>query len=157
MTKRRRTDTRRISKAFDLAATVHSAKVANLLAGHGYDAEVVVAAILHDKAKDRHDFKTIKKEFGARVMSLVAEATDPEELENSAHHSSCGRSLVIAIKTVLLDDLLTASPKDPSRSKIIKEFRRAKEIVDNCRAADPALEKAFDVVYKRGQKKFKFK
>ena len=156
MTEKKPTDIQRPGRSFNLAATIRAAKAASLLVKHGYDAKIVTAAVMHNTAKDRSDFQTIRKNFGAHVMSLIAEATDPEELENSAHHSAGGRPLVIAVKTAMLDDLLTASSKDLPRGKIIKQFRRAKKIVDNCRAMDPELEKEFDSLYKAGQKKLRF-
>ena len=65
----------------DRAFIAHPVHVARLLAAHGYDEEVVAAALLHDVVEDTPVTLTeIRKSFGARVAQLVECVTEDPEL-----------------------------------------------------------------------------
>jgi (p)ppGpp synthase/HD superfamily hydrolase len=59
------------------AFIAHPVRVARLLASHGYDEEVVAAALLHDVVEDTAVTLTdVRARFGPRVADLVAWVTE---------------------------------------------------------------------------------
>jgi (p)ppGpp synthase/HD superfamily hydrolase len=66
------------------AFIAHPVRVARLLAGRGYDEEVLAAALLHDVVEDTSvSLEEVRKRFGARVAELVASVTENHELPAS--------------------------------------------------------------------------
>jgi guanosine-3',5'-bis(diphosphate) 3'-pyrophosphohydrolase len=60
----------------------HPVAVAELLAEHGYDEEVVAAALLHDVVEDSDtSVEEITARFGPRVASLVEALTDDKSIK----------------------------------------------------------------------------
>ncbi len=88
-----------IAAARDRAATAHAGQVRNgsggmpyiehpvavaaRLAEHGYDDEVIAAALLHDVVEDSDvTVEQLREEFGERVADLVAALSDDEAIED---------------------------------------------------------------------------
>lgn len=61
----------------------HPTAVAARLERHGYDEEVVAAALLHDVVEDSETtVDELRREFGARVAELVAALSDDESIDD---------------------------------------------------------------------------
>jgi (p)ppGpp synthase/HD superfamily hydrolase len=61
----------------------HPTAVAARLEGHGYDDEVVAAALLHDVVEDSETtVEELRSEFGERIAELVAALSDDEAIED---------------------------------------------------------------------------
>ena len=61
----------------------HPQAVAALLAGHGYDDEVLAAALLHDVVEDSDTtVEELRERFGDRVADLVAALSDDESIDD---------------------------------------------------------------------------
>jgi GTP diphosphokinase / guanosine-3',5'-bis(diphosphate) 3'-diphosphatase len=64
----------------------HLLEVAGLVAEatHGEDADLVIAALLHDAIEDQEvPSELITKEFGSKVAALVQEVTDDKSLDKA--------------------------------------------------------------------------
>jgi (p)ppGpp synthase/HD superfamily hydrolase len=61
----------------------HPQAVAALLAEHGYDDEVLAAALLHDVVEDSETtVEELREQFGDRVADLVAALSDDESIDD---------------------------------------------------------------------------
>jgi (p)ppGpp synthase/HD superfamily hydrolase len=61
----------------------HPQAVAALLAEHGYDDEVLAAALLHDVVEDSETtVEGLREQFGDRVADLVAALSDDESIDD---------------------------------------------------------------------------
>jgi hypothetical protein len=61
----------------------HVETVAGLLSEHGFDEEVVAAALLHDAVEHTDlDLTKVREELGPRVAALVEAMSDREEIED---------------------------------------------------------------------------
>jgi len=173
-------DVVRIARALDFAARKHAAQrrkgeaqepyinhlaeVALLVAEAtgGADADLVIAAYLHDTIEDQG----VKREelealFGADVAGLVIEVTDDKSLpkarrkelqvEHAPHKSPRARMLKIADKTSNLRSILSSPPKDWSVERKREYFEWAAKVIAGCRGVSPWLEAQFDEAFKKGQ------
>jgi GTP pyrophosphokinase len=105
------------------AFIAHPVGVARLLAGRGYDDEVIAAALLHDVVEDTPVTLTdVRERFGARVAALVGCVTENhrlssgerkrayrERLRRSPH---AARAICAADKVCNLADLREAAKSD---------------------------------------------
>jgi (p)ppGpp synthase/HD superfamily hydrolase len=88
-----------VAAAYERAATAHAGQVRNgsggmpyiehpvavaaRLAEHGFDEEVIAAALLHDVVEDSDTtVEQLRGEFGERVAGLVAALSDDSEIED---------------------------------------------------------------------------
>jgi (p)ppGpp synthase/HD superfamily hydrolase len=135
----------------------HLAEVADLVARatDGADVDLVVAAVLHDTVEDTATtFEELAGRFGARVASLVAEVTDDKTLplaerkrlqvENAAHASHGAKVIKIADKTSNLRAMAESPPRDWSEARRAAYLEWGRQVVANCRGANPWLEAKFD-------------
>ena len=165
----------RVTQAFDFACRKHAqqrrkgagqepyvnhlAEVAQLVAQatQGKDADLVIAALLHDTVEDQGvKREEIVTRFGEDVASLVMEVTDDKsidksdrkrlQIEHAAHISTRAQMLKIADKTSNLRSVQHSPPPWPLSRKQ-RYFAWAKAVVDNARGANPWLEAAFDIEY----------
>ncbi|HEX4199306.1 MAG TPA: HD domain-containing protein [Caulobacteraceae bacterium] len=162
-----------MAEAYDFAATKHIdqrrkgaaaepymnhlAEVAALVAigSGGADAELVIAAVLHDTVEDTDTTPAeLAERFGPRVAGLVAEVTDDKSLpkaerkrrqvEHAAHASQAAKLIKLADKTSNLRALLASPPADWGPERKAEYVDWAGRVVAGCRGANPWLESQFD-------------
>jgi (p)ppGpp synthase/HD superfamily hydrolase len=135
----------------------HLAEVADLVARatDGADADLIVAAVLHDTVEDTATtFEELAGRFGGRVASLVAEVTDDKTLplserkrlqvENAAHASHGAKVIKIADKTSNLRAMALSPPRNWSEARRAEYLNWGRQVVANCRGANRWLEAKFD-------------
>jgi (p)ppGpp synthase/HD superfamily hydrolase len=102
------------------AFIAHPVRVARLLAGRGYDEEVLAAALLHDVVEDTSvSLADVRARFGPRVAELVASVTENHDLPASERRSAyrdrlrrsshAARAICAADKVCNLADLREAA------------------------------------------------
>ena len=137
----------------------HLAEVARLVAEAtaGTDANLVIAALLHDAVEDqgveREEIATV---FGEDVAELVMEVTDDKripkadrkrlQVEHAARISRRARVLKIADKTSNLRSMQHSPPAWPLARKQ-RYFAWARAVVAGARGVNPWIEAAFDIEY----------
>lgn len=141
----------------------HPIEVARALAEIGgvTDPEILAAAILHDTVEDTQTLpEELEERFGSRIRSLVEEMTDdksisqPERKRLQIVHAptlSPGAKLVkLGDKLCNVHDVIHDPPPswDPVRRRAYLEW--AKEVVDQIRGTNPALEETFDKLLAEG-------
>ncbi len=163
----------KLARAYDFAAARHAGQrrkgeaaepyinhlteVARLVAEAtgGADADLVIAAVLHDTVEDtKTTFEELSTLFGPRVAGLVAEVTDDKSLEKAerkrlqiehAGHASTGAKIVkIADKTSNLRALAASPPVGWAADRKAEYLASARRVVDRCRGVNPGLETQFD-------------
>ena len=135
----------------------HPIEVARALADVGgvTDPEILSAAILHDTVEDTQTTPAeLEERFGTRVRSLVEEMTDDKKLTQPERKrlqivhaptlSPGARLIKLGDKLCNVRDVIHDPPDswDPVRRKAYLAW--AKEVVDQIRGANEALEQAFD-------------
>ena len=168
----------RVAKAIDFAARAHApqrrkgeaeepyvnhlAEVALLVAEatQGADANLVIAAYLHDTIEDQEvKHETLVAEFGRDVADLVREVTDDKSLpkaerkrlqiEHARSASLRAKHLKLADKISNLNSILASPPADWSAERKREYFEWAAKVVAGCRGVNPWLEARFDAAYAR--------
>ena len=168
----------RMAKAIDFAARSHApqrrkgeaeepyvnhlAEVALLVAEatQGADANLVIAAYLHDTIEDQEvKHETLAAEFGRDVADLVREVTDDKllpkaerkrlQVEHARSASPRAKHLKLADKISNLNSILTSPPSDWSAERKREYFEWAAKVVAGCRGVCPWLEARFDAAYAR--------
>ena len=163
----------RIAKAYHFAAVKHVAQrrkgeaaepymnhlteVAELVAEatSGKDADLVIAAVLHDTIEDTAtSADELKAAFGETVAALVAEVTDDKSLpkaerkrlqiEHAAHASVGAKIIKLADKTANLRALSASPPSGWPPERKAEYLAWAEQVVAGCRGASPWLEARFD-------------
>ncbi|HMN15411.1 MAG TPA: HD domain-containing protein [Bellilinea sp.] len=176
----RANDVLRIARAIDFAARKHAAQrrkgeaaepyinhlaeVALLVAEatKGADADLVIAALLHDTIEDQGvRYEELAEAFGAEVADLVQEVTDDKTLpkakrkalqvEHAPHKSPRARMLKIADKTSNLRSILASPPADWSVERKREYFEWAAKVVAGCRGVNRGLEAQFDEAFDKGK------
>lgn len=139
----------------------HLAEVAHLVAEAtgGEDANLVIAALLHDCVEDQgvkaHEIAAL---FGEDVANLVMAVTDDKsidkalrkqaQVDHAGQISHRARVLKIADKTANLKSILHSPPPWPPERKR-RYFAWAKAVVDKARGVNPAIDSMFDAEYER--------
>lgn len=141
----------------------HPIEVARTLAEVGgvTDAEILAAAVLHDTLEDTEATAAeLEREFGARIRSLVEEVSDdkalsqPERKRLQIVHAptlSPGARLVkLGDKIANVRDVTHDPPPswDPARRRAYLNW--AREVVDQIRGSNAALEALFDQMVREG-------
>lgn len=168
----------RMAKAIDFAARAHTpqrrkgaaaepyvnhlAEVALLVAEatQGADANLVIAANLHDTIEDCEvPYETLLAEFGKDVADLVREVTDDKNLlkaerkrlqvEHARSATLRAKHIKLADKISNLNSILASPPADWSAERKREYFEWAAKVVAGCRGVNPWLEARFDAVYAR--------
>lgn len=135
----------------------HPIEVAQLLweVGGVRDADVLLAAILHDTVEDtgtRPD--EIRNRFGEDVLSLVMEVTDDKSLPKgerkrlqieTAPHKSFGAKLIkLADKSCNVRNLVSMPPKDWPLKRRQEYLLWTEQVVAGLRGTNAALEEYYD-------------
>ena len=168
----------RMAKAIDFAAREHSpqrrkgaaaepyvnhlAEVAALVAEatQGADANLVIAAYLHDTIEDCEvPYEILLAEFGKDVADLVREVTDDKNLlkaerkrlqvEHARSATPRAKHIKLADKISNLNSILASPPADWSAERKREYFEWAAKVVAGCRDVNPWLEARFDAAYAR--------
>jgi guanosine-3',5'-bis(diphosphate) 3'-pyrophosphohydrolase len=140
----------------------HPIEVATLVATVGGcdDVAVLQAAILHDTVEDTDATpQEIEREFGRDVRDLVLEMTDDmslpspqrkqKQIEKAASLSSRAKLIKIADKIANVGDIARHPPPDWSEERRRRYFAWTKDVIDNVRGANPALEACYDEVLRQ--------
>ena len=124
------------------------------------DAEVLMAAILHDTVEDTKTSPAeLEREFGTRVAATVMEVTDAKsqrkELRkrmqeaHAPHLSTAAKLVKLADKICNLRDIVARPPAGWDVARKQEYFDWARRVVDGLRGVHPTLEAEFDRVYAR--------
>ena len=169
----------RVAKAIDFAAlgrvrprrkgeaeepyVNHLAEVALLVAEatQGADANLVIAAYLHDTIEDQEvKYEMLVAEFGRDVADLVREVTDDKNLlkaerkrlqvEHARSATPRAKHIKLADKISNLNSILASPPADWSAERKREYFEWAAKVVAGCRGVNSWLEARFDAAYARG-------
>ena len=171
---------RRITDAFDFAARAHVAQTRKGKAAEPYinhltdvaarlarspraDADMVIAAILHDVVEDtEHSVEEVEARFGPVVAGYVREVTDDKSLPKeerkrrqvaaSPGQSDGAKRIKLADKASNLTALAESPPHWWDAARRREYLAWAREVVAGLRGVDPALEAAFDEAAERAEK-----
>jgi len=135
----------------------HPIEVAQLLweVGGVRDADVLLAAILHDTLEDTDTVpEEIRDRFGEQVLSLVLEVTDDKRLsrrerkrlqiENAPHKSYGAKLIKLADKASNIRNLVTMPPADWSIKRRREYLLWTEQVVAGLRGTNAALEEYYD-------------
>jgi len=141
----------------------HPIEVAELIVRVGgvHDIEVLVAAVLHDTIEDTETkAEEIERKFGASVVALVLEVTDPPltqserkrlEIEHAPHLSPRAKLIKLADKICNVADTASNPPASWSRSRRHDYIDFAEQIAIGCRGNNAALDAEFVRVMERAR------
>ncbi len=143
----------------------HLAEVTALVADAtgGKDADVLLAALLHDSIEDVGVTRAeIEALFGEGVAALVSEVTDDttipkaarkrKQVEKAAKSSSRAKLIKWADKTSNLRSIAQSPPPDWSETRKREYFAWAREVVEAAGPVEPGLERQFWEAYEKGAK-----
>lgn len=138
----------------------HPISLANILCNEAHitDIEVICGALLHDTVEDTETTADeLESEFGSAIKDIVMDVTDDKSLEkaarkqaqidHAAHASDKAKLVKLADKISNLRDITANPPTDWSLQRRQKYFDWAKQVIDQLRGVNPALEEVFDQAY----------
>jgi (p)ppGpp synthase/HD superfamily hydrolase len=145
-------------KGADAAPYVnHCIEVAETLCRVGgvRDADVLVAALLHDTVEDTGTKPgEIEERFGRRVREIVEEVTDDMSLpkarrkelqvEHAPHLSAEAKQVKLADKTANVREVAAAPPPDWPQERRVEYLAWAESVVAGLRGVNRRLEDNFD-------------
>lgn len=145
----------------------HLLEVAELVASaiSEPDANVVIAALLHDTVEDVGVTREeIAQRFGEDVAGLVLEVTDDKSLpkaerkrlqvENAPKKSVRAQAIKLADKISNIRAMLNSPPADWNSARRREYFLWAKQVVDALSAPNPILKAEFQRTYRRFEEQF---
>lgn len=123
------------------------------------DEAVLMAALLHDVVEDTDaTFGDVENLFGTDVSSLVREVTDDKSLEkqqrkllqieNAPKTTRRAKLIKLADKLDNLRDLQVNTPQGWTEERREEYFVWAKQVVDNLRGTNEALEEKLDEIFR---------
>ncbi len=138
----------------------HPIALANILSNEAgiCDVETLCGALLHDTLEDTETTaQELEQTFGEVICQIVVEVTDDKRLpkaerkrlqiERAAHASNKAQRVKLADKIANLRDISECPPNGWSLQRKQEYFDWAKQVVDQLRSVDPALEALFDTAY----------
>jgi (p)ppGpp synthase/HD superfamily hydrolase len=138
---------------------VHPLHVAHhlLMTGHIYDADILMAALLHDTIEDTETtLDELRSHFGYKVQHLVDELTDDKQLKKEerkriqiqkASDISLEAALImLADKLSNLSDILESPPIGWDEERTTHYFLWAQEVIKNLPPVNPFLLDAVETV-----------
>jgi guanosine-3',5'-bis(diphosphate) 3'-pyrophosphohydrolase len=142
----------------------HPIDVAHLLwnAGGVRDADVLVAAVLHDTIEDTQTTRTeLAERFGDAVLGLVLEVTDDKSLpkaerkrlqvETASHKSRSAKLIKLADKICNVRDVVASPPSDWSLERRKEYLNWTEQVVVGVRGVNAALEAMYDGELAKGK------
>jgi guanosine-3',5'-bis(diphosphate) 3'-pyrophosphohydrolase len=142
----------------------HPIEVATLIATIGgvTDVAVLQAAILHDTIEDTDATPDeIEREFGVDVRGLVLEMTDDmslpslkrkqEQVLRASTLSARAKVIKIADKIANVGDIARHPPPDWTPDRRRNYFAWTKQVVDQVRGTNAALEASYDEVLRQAR------
>jgi (p)ppGpp synthase/HD superfamily hydrolase len=142
----------------------HPLEVANLLVNIGGvdDADVVVAALLHDTVEDCGvSYEEIAENFTSAVADYVREVTDDKSLpkaerkrlqvEHAPHLSYGAKQIKLADKISNIRDVTDHPPEDWDLQRRREYVEWGESVVAGLRGANPAMEALFDELVARSR------
>ncbi|MES9861255.1 MAG: HD domain-containing protein [Candidatus Thiodiazotropha sp. LLP2] len=123
-----------------------------------YDAETLIAALLHDTIEDTETtVEEIESEFGLVIAGLVMEVTDDNtltklerkamQIDHAPELSPKAKLVKLADKIANLRDVQQSPPIGWDLSRRQSYFDWAKDVIDGLRGAHQQLEELFDAIY----------
>lgn len=144
----------------------HPIEVAETLCRVGgvYDADILIAAILHDTVEDTGVTpEQIEEMFGPKVRSYVAEVTDDKNLpkqerkqkqiEHAPHLSTGAKQIKLADKTSNIKEVMNDPPADWSLERKREYLDWGERVVAGLRGVNKNLEDNFDKVLSASREK----
>lgn len=121
---------------------------------------VIAAALLHDTIEDTETtLAELRRDFGPEIASIVQEVTDDKQLpkvrrkelqiEHAPHLSKGAKLVKLADRICNVQDVLASPPKGWSAARRREYFDWSKQVVDQIRGTNVALERRFDAVYRK--------
>jgi guanosine-3',5'-bis(diphosphate) 3'-pyrophosphohydrolase len=118
------------------------------------DDTLIAAALLHDTVEDTETtIEELRREFGERVASLVAEVTDDKSLaketrkqlqiEHAPEISQAAAQLKIADKLCNVEDIANAPPSGWSLERRSEYLSWTERVVDRLPSRNPRLETVY--------------
>ncbi len=142
----------------------HPIAVAHVLADAGgiTDLLTLMAAVLHDTIEDTETTPAeLEAQFGETVRKLVEEMTDDKALESAARKqlqidhapklSRRAKPIKIADKIANIQDVTNAPPATWDLARRTEYLDWTEKVVAGCRGGNPALERHYDEVLKKGR------
>lgn len=128
------------------------------------DADVIIAAILHDTIEDTNTtFEEISREFGERAAGIVMEVTDDKSLpkqvrkqlqiEHAPSLSSGAKLVKLSDKISNIRDVVTDPPLNWDIQRRAEYLRWAKAVVAGLRGINQTMENEFDKIVTVGLQK----
>ena len=146
----------------------HPLEVAHILASVGKveDADILIAAILHDTVEDTETTKEdIIEMFGKNVAEMVMEVTDDKtlpkakrkqkQIEHAPHLSVGAKQIKLADKTNNISDILHNPPENWSDERRIDYIKWGEKVVAGLRGVNKNLENNFDELITEANSKLK--
>lgn len=141
---------------------IHPLHVARhlLMTGHIYDADILMAALLHDTVEDTNtSLDELGELFGYKVERLVEEVSDDKNLskeerkrlqiQNASQKSLEAALIILADKLSNLSDLLVNPPLHWNIERVTDYFLWAQEVIKHLQPANPFLLNALDEVIEK--------
>jgi (p)ppGpp synthase/HD superfamily hydrolase len=138
-----------VRKGTEIPYVTHPIHVAFLLAGHGFDEDLVIAGLLHDTVEDAGlALGEIEAQFGERVASLVRALTKPDLGHGPRHSWRAGREAMVRV--------IRESGPDVAAIKAADSLHNASATLADLRTHGSALWERFnapaaDIVWYYGQ------
>jgi (p)ppGpp synthase/HD superfamily hydrolase len=142
----------------------HPIAVAHVLADAGgiTDLLTLMAAVLHDTIEDTETTPAeLEAQFGETVRKLVEEMTDDKTLEPAERKqlqidralklSRRAKPIKIADKIANIQDVTNAPPATWDLARRTEYLDWTEKVVAGCRGGNPALERHYDEVLKKGR------
>ena len=142
----------------------HPLQVAAFLAEVGKitDADVLIAALLHDTVEDTDTTpEELAEVFGARVRDLVMEVTDDKDLpkqerkrkqvKHAPHLSDDAKQIKIADKYSNISDIMENPPHNWSEERKAEYIKWGQEVFAGLRGVNKNLDNAFEELMGRAQ------
>ena len=128
--------------------------------GNVTDADVIVAAILHDTVEDTDtSIEEIETIFGRLIADIVGELTDDkrlrkekrkqQQIDNAAHASDQAKQVKLADKICNLRDMCSAPPAGWDLDRRSEYFDWSRAVIDQIRGTHGQLEALFDEAYSK--------
>lgn len=146
----------------------HCIQVARMISDIGRcdDAEVLMAALLHDTLEDTDTSpEELEKLFGSKVLGMVQEVSDDKtlpkaerkqlQIQHAPHLSEGAKLIKLADKISNIRDVMMHPPLHWDGERRLEYLEWAARVVNGLRGINLRLEKVFDLLLLQGRKSIK--